>query len=73
MAERLKLTRAQREALGGLAHADGAPADESIVKALGRRGLAERRSEAMGHMNGRHVWRITPAGRAALNEARDAE
>ncbi len=43
--------------------------DECVVKALARRGYAERFSEKMAHMNSRHQWRITEAGRLAIKDA----
>lgn len=42
--------------------------NESVVKALARRGLAERYVPQLGPYRGRHCWRITDAGRAALKD-----
>lgn len=40
--------------------------DECVVKALARRGYAERHVPDFGHLKNRHQWRITEAGREAL-------
>lgn len=62
-----KLSPAQQSQLEFLATTDvGDITDERVVKALARRGLAERYVEILGHLNAQHRWRITPAGRARL-------
>jgi len=61
------MTKAQREMLRVLAVGPRQDiTNESIVKALARKGYAERFSESIGYMAQRHAWRITDAGRAAL-------
>lgn len=66
-----RLTEAQKVALRDLnddKHIIGA--NESVVKALVRKGMAERYVNTIAYMTSRHAYRITPAGRAAL-EKRD--
>jgi len=59
-----RLTKAQVDQLDFMASADVQDiTDERIVKALARRGLAERYVPQYGHINGRHRWRLTDAGR----------
>ncbi len=68
-----KMSKAQRDQLARMAQVDVTDiSDESIVKALARRGYAERYSKAMGHLHSRHVWRITDAGRSALSQGRSS-
>lgn len=72
MPNRAKLTKAGRELLRLLARGERYDiTDESVVKALARRGLAERAGGRMGHLTVRHYWAITDKGRAALSETRD--
>lgn len=71
MSETVKLTKVQAEQLRFMAVTDVTDiTDESVVKALARKGLAERYVERMGHLSQRHCWRIAPVGRAALEASR---
>lgn len=63
-----KMTKAGREMLDLLAQGDRYDiTDESVVNALGRRGLAERTDGQKGH------WNITPAGRSLLRSLKAKE
>ena len=65
-----KLSPAQLDLLRALAIGPrNAITDESVVRALERRGLAERHVERVAHLALGSSWRITDAGRLALKEA----
>lgn len=62
-----KMSLHQRDLLKQLAYSDvGDITNECVMKALARRGYAERYVERWGHINGRRRWRITQAGREAV-------
>lgn len=59
-----RLTKAQVDQLDHMVTTDVYDiTDERVVKALARRGLAERYTPQYGYMVGRHMWRLTDAGR----------
>jgi hypothetical protein len=67
-----RLTRAMRDQLASLADTTVYDvSDESVVRALARRGFAERFVERAGFLANRHQWRITDAGRSALAKAQE--
>lgn len=60
-----RLTPAQKDSLSMLARGPRSGiTDERIVKALARKGYAERYVDRIAHMTNAHGWRITPAGEA---------
>lgn len=72
MAERLKLTRPQREMLEELGEKVGRMHCDPSYKPIARLhelGLVDRKDHSMSAPS----YALTEAGRAALNEARDAE
>jgi hypothetical protein len=65
-----KITRAQDEMLRVLNVGERFDiANESIVKALARKGLAERFVDRFGYTSNRHGWRITDVGRALVESS----
>ena len=65
-----KLTPAQLQLLGLLRVGPRIDiSNESVVKALARKGLAERFVDRCGYLSNHHGWKITEAGRTALQDA----
>ena len=66
-AEVPKLTRAQSDLLRDVVSGVSlslTKGDEGMLKALARQGLVERHVPRWGHLNARHEWIPTEAGRA---------